>query len=403
MQSIGIDEFCQLTLHDVVAVSDETETDSQGNDGDLPQGHISLSADSLTSRPSRVHGSPDTDSVADIVGTVSEGSGTGGDDLHEGVEIFYFVGVLFRVRVDAIHAATLRSSEDTDLSAVDVVRHAVEGSDNDLSGEANDDSLQVVTLVDGTGTKLVVVQSAHSPAQWGLLLSELGVVFFASLSKQQLVSLARVLVFLDRRGPLLGRAVDVDGGHLLGVAIEHGGLGLAGRALDIAGVLDNGVVGNLSEFGILRGGLAEEHRTLNDIPDSEVVVLLDDLAVDEGYEEQGGEEEKTKSDTKGDTGNVPGRLVGETESWRSLVDNGEGANSAGNEEEERRGPDGPAHGVLAYVHDILHKREDDRAEDARCDGRHAEASEDGSESRSLVPSPLDVASTNCSNTNTGDG
>ena len=72
-----------LTLHNVVTVSDETETDSQGNDGNLPQGHISLSADSLTGRPSRVHGSPDTDSVADIVGTVSEGSGTGGDDLNE--------------------------------------------------------------------------------------------------------------------------------------------------------------------------------------------------------------------------------------------------------------------------------------------------------------------------------
>ena len=55
------------------------------------------------------------------------------------------------------------------------------------------------------------------------------------------------------------------------------------------------------------------------------------------------------------------------------------------------------------MHDILHKREDDRAEDARRDGRHAEASEDGSESRSIVPTPLHVASADCSNTNTGDG
>jgi hypothetical protein len=289
------------------------------------------------------------------------------------------------------------------LSAVDVVRHAVESSDNDLSGEANNDSLQVVTLVDGTCTKLVVVQSAHSPAQRGLLLPELGVVLFASLSKQQTVSLARVLVFLDGRGPLLGRAVDIHGRHLLSIAVEHGGLGLAGRALDIAGVLHNGVVGNLSEFSILRGGLAEKHRALDDIPDSEVVVLLDDLSMDEGDEEQGGEEEQTKSDTKGDTGDVPGRLVGETESWRSLVDNGEGTDSASNKEEEGRGPDSPAHGVLADVYDILHKREDDRAEDARRDGCHTQASENGSKSRSLVPSPLHVASTNCSNTNTGDG
>lgn len=55
------------------------------------------------------------------------------------------------------------------------------------------------------------------------------------------------------------------------------------------------------------------------------------------------------------------------------------------------------------MHDVLHKREDDRAEDAGRDGRHAEASEDGSESRSVVPSPLHVACADCSNTNTGDG
>lgn len=307
--------FWQRTLHDVVTVSDETETDSQGDDSDLPQGHISLSADSLTSRPSRVHGSPDTDSVTDVVGTVSEGSGTGGDDLHEGVEVFNFVGVFFRVRVNAVHSATFRSSEDTDLSAVDIVRHAVKSTDNDLSRKTNADGLEVVTFVDGACTKLIVVQSAHSPAQRGLLLSELGVVLFASLSKQQTVSLARVLVFLNRRGPFLRGAIDINGGHLLSVAVEHGCLGLAGRALDIAGVLHNSVVGDLSKLSILRSGLAEKHRTLDDIPDSKVVVLLDDLAVNEGDEEQGGQEEQTKSDTESDTSDVPGRLVGETKSW----------------------------------------------------------------------------------------
>ena len=44
-----IKDFHELTLHDVVTVSDETEADSQGDDSDLPQGHISLGADSLTS------------------------------------------------------------------------------------------------------------------------------------------------------------------------------------------------------------------------------------------------------------------------------------------------------------------------------------------------------------------
>jgi hypothetical protein len=55
------------------------------------------------------------------------------------------------------------------------------------------------------------------------------------------------------------------------------------------------------------------------------------------------------------------------------------------------------------VHDVLDEGENDRAEDAGRNGRHTEASEDGSKSRSLVPSPLHVASADCSNTNTSDG
>jgi len=55
------------------------------------------------------------------------------------------------------------------------------------------------------------------------------------------------------------------------------------------------------------------------------------------------------------------------------------------------------------VHDVLDEGENNRAKDAGRDGRHTEASEDGSESRSLVPSPLHVASADCSNTNTSDG
>lgn len=193
----------ELTSHDVVTVSDETETDSQGNDSDLPQGHISLSAHSLASRPSRVHGSPDTDSVSDIVSTVRERCGTGGDDLNERVEVLNLVGVLRSMCVDTFHAATFRGSEDTDLSTVDVVRHTVQSSDNDLGRKTDKSCLHVVKLVDGTCTELVVVQSAHGPAQRCLLLSQLSVVLLASVGKENAVGFARVLVFLDGRRSLL--------------------------------------------------------------------------------------------------------------------------------------------------------------------------------------------------------
>lgn len=115
----------KLTSHDVVTVSDETETDGQSDDSDLPQGHICLGADSLASGPSRVHSSPDTNSITNVVSTVGERRGAGSDDLNEGVKVFDLVRVLRSVLVHAFHATALRSSKHTDLSAVDIVGHAI--------------------------------------------------------------------------------------------------------------------------------------------------------------------------------------------------------------------------------------------------------------------------------------
>ena len=395
----------RLTSHDVVTVSDKSETDGQGDDGDLPQRNIGLGADSLASGPSGVHSSPDTDGVTDIVSTVGEGCGTGSDDLNEGVEVLDLVRVLRCMCVHTFHAATFRSSKHTDLRAVNIVRHAVQSSDNDLCREADESSLHVVKLVDGSSSELVVVKSAHGPAQRCLLLSQLSVVLLAGVGKQYAVGFARVFVFMSGRGPLLRRSLGIQGGNFLGIVVEYRsfGLDIGSRALDVAGVLDDSVVGYLGELGIRRSSSAEERGTLDDIPDLEGVVLLDDLAVDEGNEEQGREDEQTESDSEGDAGNVPTRLVSQTKSRRSLVDDRQGADGTGDQEEDRRGPDSPAHGVLADVHGVLDEREDDRAEDARRNRCHAEAGEDGSQAGAVVPSPLNLAGADCGNTNTCDG
>ena len=158
-------EQLRLTSHDVVTVGDETETDGQGDDSDLPKRDICLGADSLTGRPSRVHGSPDTNGVTDIIGTVCEGCGTGSDDLNEGVEVFDLVGVLGCIRVHTFHTTTFGSSKHTDLRTVDVIRHAVQSADDNLGREADEGSLHVVKFVDRSCSELVVVQSAHGPAQ----------------------------------------------------------------------------------------------------------------------------------------------------------------------------------------------------------------------------------------------
>lgn len=391
----------KLTSHDVVTVSDETEADRQSDDGDLPQRDRGLGADSLASRPSRVHGSPDTDGVSDVVGTVCEGSSAGRDDLHEGIEVFDFVAVLGRVRVHAVHAAAFRSSENADLSAVDIVRHAIEGADDDLSWDADEGGLEVVELVDGAGAELVVVQSAHGPAERSLLLPEFLVVLLAGLSQQETVGLARV--FVEGSGPLLGRSVDVDDGDLLGVGVGHGSLGLRARTLDVTAVLDDGVVGDLSELGIGGGNPLEEKRTLEDIPELEGVVLLDHLGVNEGNEEEGGQDEETEANAESDRSNVPSRLVRQAKPWRTLVNDGQGADRAGDEEEEGRGPNGPGNRVATDVDHELDQGEDHRAENTGRDRGHAETGKDGSKAGATVPSPLDLAGAHGSDTDTGDG
>jgi hypothetical protein len=70
----------RLTLHDVVSVSDETNADCQGDNGDLPKRNLLLGLGGVASAPGGVHTSPDTDGVTDIVGTVREGGSAGGDN-----------------------------------------------------------------------------------------------------------------------------------------------------------------------------------------------------------------------------------------------------------------------------------------------------------------------------------
>lgn len=89
-----------------------------------------------------------------------------------------------------------------------------------------------------------------------------------------------------------------------------------------------------------------------DIGDLEGVILLDDLAVDVWDEEQGRKEEQPEANAESNTGNVPGRLLVETEIWGTLVYDGQCANGTGNQEEERRSENGPLDGVFASVNSL---------------------------------------------------
>lgn len=278
------------TLHDVVTISDEADADGEGNDSDLPERHFLLLLRWPGLGPCDVHASPDTDSITDIVGTVGERGGAGSDDLDERVQVLDLVGVLGGVGVDAFHTATLGSAHDSDLSLVNIVVKTVQKGDDRVGREAPDDGLDIVLLIDGTGTKRVLVESTHGPAERTTGLAERGVVTLSSISEHLLITDVRDLI-LDlggfcRENGILGRlllaGLTVDG-LLLGGA---GSAAPADTAFFVLVMLNNSVVGDSGELSIGRSFTRPEERPINDLPDSESVVLSNDLGVDEGDEEK---------------------------------------------------------------------------------------------------------------------
>ncbi len=393
----------KLTLHDVVPIGDEANADHRGRDTKLPQGDLGLGGAGLASRPRSVHTSPHTDGVADVIGTVRERGSAGGDDLDVRVQMLDLVGVLGGVAVDALHAAALGRVVDADLRGVDVEAGAVEEGDDDLGGDALDESDQVVHLVDRAGAELVDVEPAHGPAEGAARLAEVGVVALLGVLEKLLVLLLRVLELVVAAllavGVGLGRGVGLDLGD--GVLLDGG---RRVRVLTVR-VLNDGVVGDLGDavLGIGGSGALEEERAVEDHPPLKGVVLLDHAGVHEGDEEEGREEEQTEADAEGDGNNVPRGLGGEAETGRALVHDGERADGAGDQEEGGRGPDGPRERVLAHVHRHLDEHEDDGAEAARDEGSSTEAGEDGTETLAVVPAPLDLAGADGGDTHTGDG
>ena len=163
----------KLTLHDVVAVGDETERDHQGEDGELPDWDGSLGRCGVAGRPAGVDDGPGTDGVADVVGAVGERGGASGENLDERVGVLDFVGVLLGVSIDAGHAGALGSAGGATLGGVDVVVQTVEGAADDVGGNSFRDDLDVVQLVDLAGTEGVVAEGAQSPGQRTGALHEL--------------------------------------------------------------------------------------------------------------------------------------------------------------------------------------------------------------------------------------
>lgn len=168
-------------------------------------------------------------------------------------------------------------------------------------------------------------------------------------------------------------------------------------------ILYHGVVWYFGHLGIAGGLTVEEERTVDKHPPLDGVVLLDDSGMQEGHEEYRREDAEACTHTHRDRRHVPSGLLVQPEFGGALVDDGEGADGSGNEEEERRGVDGPRDGVSSQVNNELDKHEDGRGKAGRNGGSHPQTCKDGTKTPAAAPAPFDLGRPDGCNTNTGDG
>lgn len=336
-----VGDFVTHDLHDIEAVSHKTDGQSERQNSELPDWHSGFRLRGIASLPSSIDDSPGASSVTNIIGTVSEGRSACGDDLYERVCVLNLVGILLRVRVSALHTASLWRALDTSLGSMNVVVDAIEKADDDHCGQSfEEEDAHILELVNLTLTDRVVVESAHCPPERTLLLPQAGMETFSTFGDELLVGLLGHQISVNAGALLLGYCMNV----LIRIVIT-GLLNLVvGLGLDVASslsgrlrvgfVLNNSIIGHLRLLRSLGDLTFPEERSLDDFVPPDPSVAVDHLHVQERNKEETAEHEQATSDTKRDGGNVPCRLVGESEVGGALVHNGQGTDGSGDEEEE---------------------------------------------------------------------
>lgn len=168
--------YIKHTLHNVITVSDETERNRETQNAELPLGDGGLGLEGVAGGPGGVDDGPGADGVADVVGAVGEGGGAGREHLDERVQVLDLVGVLGRVRVDALHAPAVGRAVDAVLRRVDVVVEPVQERRRGQGRGAREQRPHVLGLVQLARAHRVVAQRPHRPADGAPSLAERGPV-----------------------------------------------------------------------------------------------------------------------------------------------------------------------------------------------------------------------------------
>ena len=280
-----------------------------------------------------------------------------------------FVRVLLGSGIDTLHALSFRRTRDSRLGGVDIVVDTIESTADDLSRETNESELDVVDLVHATFAKRVIAEATHCPSEWSLLLAHLGV--HSCLATSDLFFVCEIVGFEAGRSIFLG--VGGRGDFILGIDIRGGVVGgVRGEGLvHVLVLLDNGVVGDGGTVGLLDRIALEEGGAHDDHPPLDCGIALDDFGVHVGDEKEQCEESEESTSSNSDTSDESRGLLVQAELGGSLVDDREGADGSGDEEEEGRGVDGPWDGVLAHMDHELDQHEDGGCEGGGDGGGHS--------------------------------
>lgn len=292
---------------------------------------------------------PRSNSVRDIVSTVSEGSCACRENLDEGVAVLDLVWVLGSPSVNSCHAVALSRAGLSGLCSMDIVLGTVGEGGDELGDETvAEDDTQVAEVVPSTVLQRVSLECFHLPSKdrgVGLLL---GCHDWSFLDCLLLGVLGRVDFVL---------AIERDGSTRVAAALNADNVAIV--------VLDNPVVGHERlAFGTGIGGRLSlpEKRTHEEVVPSDSVVLFDDLGVDVGHPEDKG---KDRDDGSGENDTESSDSLGlfvETKRWSTFIDDGHGTDCSGQEEEEGTGVDGPSDGILALEDDKLDEKIEDSTE-----------------------------------------
>jgi hypothetical protein len=351
--------------HEVVSVSPQTNDKGARSVDQDPHGHIGLLS-GLVGGPDLVDGGQGTDSVGDIVRTVGKRGSASGDTLEEGVQSLDLVVVLLGL-----------GEHLSEIAGQSVAGGLLGGNDIDGPAVRNGLPEELGPVLGVSGQDLPgLVDGLEGGSSGGV----------GSL----------VLLGLDRLDTVVLLGVGGDHQNLLLLVL---GEVIALVAVEMAVVLQVLLLGSdklvvvdhvvVSVHSLGHGGhfsSVVEHGTVEDVPGSQGVVLLDELSVEEGLEEDSVEQGGDGSDTDdGADGGTGGQLV-ELEVGGSLPHNQHGEHAKGDADVDVAHPQGISQGVLSLQNNVLGNEVDEGSKASGNGGGNEPRGDNLGES---LPAPVD--------------